>query len=177
MAEQWENIIEYELQFYADFQKHYEDLQEKLYENELNIQYPITHFNPEEGRIHRSCPGTEEQAIRRIEVRESVEAAMKRIEKRINRLNNALSQLDEEEQNLIGYFYLDGTPENYIKKIFGFSNMKELHKAKREALLKVYKIYEKEREDAMYDFRKMLKEERIKRAALFKEQQIKQKFA
>lgn len=153
MSEQWENIMENELDFLYHSPKYEAELKERLYENELSIQYPVTHFDSEQGRIYRSCPGTEEQAIRRIEVREAVEALLEHMNKRIKRLWNAIGQLSEEEQDIISWVYIErDTAELYMARLSGFRTVKDFRNAKQKALRKLLDIYQKEREEAESEF-------------------------
>ncbi|MEH7440472.1 hypothetical protein V7182_23780 [Neobacillus drentensis] len=167
-GEKWERIIEHELHFYINIQEYENKLLERLYESQ-RIQYPGTIFDEEEGRVYLSGPNTEDQALYRMEVRESIEALLKKAVKRINRLNNALAQLSEKEQDVISIFYFErDLPVLHMARTLGFSTQNEFMKKKETVLKKLFSIYEKERSDAHEDFRKALKEERIKKAHLFR---------
>jgi hypothetical protein len=158
MSEQWEKAIETELDFLYHSPEYEAELLDRLRENELNIQYPVTHFDSEQGRIYRSCPGTEEQAIRRIEIREAIEAIMVHMNKRIKRMSNAIHQLSEEEQDLISRVYIErDTPEIYMARSLGFRTIREFRKAKQQALLKLLKIFEKERDERDKEFKEFQK--------------------
>ena len=74
-----ESIIEYEIQFYLKYPEYVADIRDRITENELDIKVPITRYD--EMGIYIYCPSTESQAIRRIEVRESLENALKRMKK------------------------------------------------------------------------------------------------
>jgi hypothetical protein len=166
MNEQWENVIEQEIFFYLNFKEYEAEIHERLRENELDIQYPITRFDEVEGRIYRSCPSTEEQALKRIEVREALTAILERANKRIERLFRAYSQLTEEEQELIHYTYFEPIYTDYrLAVILEFESTKELLQARQEALKKMLHFYESEREERHKEFRQMLKEERKRIAA------------
>jgi hypothetical protein len=166
MNEQWENVIEQEIFFYLNFKKYEAEIHERLRENELDIQYPITRFDEVEGRIYRSCPSTEEQALKRIEVRESLTAILERAKKRIERLFNAYNQLTEEEQELIHYTYFESIYTDYqLAVILEFENTEQLRQARQEALKKMLRFYQSEREERYKEFRQMLREERKRIAA------------
>lgn len=161
MSEQWEKVIETELDFLYHSPEYEAELLDRLRENEMNIQYPVTHFDSEQGRIYRSCPGTEEQAIRRIEIREAIETIMAHMNKRIKRLSNAIHQLSEEEQDLISWVYIErDTPEIYMARSLGFRTIKEFRKAKKQTLLKLLDIFEKERDERDKEFKEFQKVQR-----------------
>jgi hypothetical protein len=161
MAECWENVIVHELLFYANFKQYEAELKDRLKENDLDIKYPTTTFDEEQGRVYRSCPGTEEQAIRRIEVREAIESLHKRATKRMERLAKALQQLDDDEFEIISIAYLEGdiTEKNMVRTA-RFRSKREFHDTKRKALLKMASFFEKDREENVKLFTAQRKEER-----------------
>lgn len=165
MNEQWENVIEQEIFFYLNFKKYEAEIHERLLENELDIQYPITRFD-EAGQIYRYCPSTEQQALKRIEVREALTSLLERAKKRIERLFRAYGQLTEEEQELIHYTYFEPFYTDYrLAVILDFKSTKELRQARQEALKKMLRFYESERKERHKEFRQMLQEERKRIAA------------
>jgi hypothetical protein len=176
MGEQWENIIIHELLFYANFKQFEDELKDRLLENDLDIKYPTTTFDEEQGRVYLSCPGTEEQALRRIEVREAIESIHKRAKKRIERLVNALNQLDEDEFIIISEVYIEGEmTEMELIRTMGFQNKNEFHEAKRRALLKIVSFFEVEREENVKLFAAQRKEERKNQVAAWTRQQQERK--
>jgi hypothetical protein len=167
-GEKWEKVIEYELNFYANIQEYEDRLLEQLYESQV-IHYPVTTFDEDLGRVYRSCPGTEDQALYRIEVRESIEALLKRAVKRINRLNNALAQLKEDELDIISIYYFEkGLSDLRKARTLGFGTVKQFTDKKEKILKKLFSIYEKERAATHKEFYKNLKDELHRKAALFK---------
>jgi hypothetical protein len=174
MSEQWNNeevIIEQEIEFYLNYKKYEEEIQQRLKENELNIQYPVTKYDSDSGRIHRSCPGTEDQAIRRIEVRDALNSILEKAQKRINRLLNAYNQLSKEEQDIVFFNYLDQEyRETDAVSLLGLKSNKELNEAKINTLKKMYFIYQEDRADAYKEFMLIRKAERERKAKLLREQ-------
>lgn len=170
MREHWESVIENELDFLYYAPKYEAEINELLIENELDIQLPVTRFDEEQGRIYIHCPGTEVQALRRIEREEALTKGLERLSKRTDRMWNALSQLSEEDRDLIIWVYIerDGTPERYIASSSGFRTIAEYQKAKKNILLKLLKIYEDERKDLHLEWRETLKKERQKQADLLR---------
>lgn len=166
MSEHWETIIERELDFFYHAPEYEADLKERLYENEITIQYPVTRFDEEEGRVYRSCPGTEEQALRRIEKREAFGTGLKRINERVTRLKNALAQLNEDEREIVFYIYLDRDhpTDRVIAKLLGFRTAKELQDRKKEILCKLLEIYENERKKMLEERRKEIARQYIQNA-------------
>jgi hypothetical protein len=160
MNEQWEKLIEQEIFFYLNFQEYEAEIKERLLENELDIQYPVTRFDAVAGRIYRYCPSTEEQALKRIEVREALTSLLERAKKRVERFWRAYNQLTENEQKLIYYTYFEP-----IYTDLGFKSTKELHQARQEVLKKMLRFYEREREESHKEFQRMLQEEKKQRAA------------
>ncbi|EMI11241.1 hypothetical protein [Anoxybacillus gonensis] len=166
MSEQWEKLIEQEIFFYLNFQEYEAEIKERLLENELDIQYPVTRFDAVAGRIYRYCPTTEEQALKRVEVREALTSLLERAKKRIERLFRAYGQLTEEEQELIHYTYFEPFYTDYrLAVILDFKSTKELRQARQEALKKMLRFYESEREERNKEFQQMVKEERKRIAA------------
>ena len=166
MNEQFEDekVIEYEINFYLNFKNYEQEIYDRLEENELNIQYPITIFDEEQGRVYRECPGTEQQAIRRIEVRDSLNAILEKAKKRITRFQNAYSQLSEDEKDIVYYTYFDEPYEEFqLTRILGLKSVKDLREERKNVLKKLYKIYNKEREDYEKEFKNFLLEERKRR--------------
>jgi hypothetical protein len=168
LIEQWEKVIEYELEFYVNIQEYEDKWLERLYESQM-IRYPTTTFDEEGGRVYLSCPNTEDQALARIEARESIEALLKKAVKRINRLNNALAKLNEEEQDIISIFYFErDLSELHIGRTLGFRTRKEFMDKKEMVLKKLFSMYEKERMKAHQEFKATLKEELQRKAFLFR---------
>lgn len=165
--EHWEKVIEHEIEFYVNIQQYEDRWMGRLYESQA-IHYPTTTFDEEVGRVYLSCPGTEEQAIARIEARESIEALLKKAAKRINRLNNALAQLNEREKDIISIFYFERASELHMVRTLGYSTKNEFVKEKERVLKKLFSIYEKERMQANEEFKTTLKEELHRKAFLFR---------
>ncbi|RDU34697.1 hypothetical protein DRW41_21980 [Neobacillus piezotolerans] len=169
MAEQWEKIIESELEFLRNAPGYEAELNERLRENEMDFKYPTTTFDSEQGRVYRSCPGTEEQALHRIEVRENLQALMNRLLKRANRIFDALNQLDENDREIIIRTYIEmDKPDSYVVRDLGFITAKEFNEAKKRAIKKMFKIYESQRTEAHSEYRRILAIERKKKVAEFK---------
>jgi len=168
MSEHWERVIEHELDFYFNIQEYENKLLERFYESQM-IQYPVTVFDEEQGRVYLAGPNTEDQALYRIETKKSIEALLKKAVKRITRLNNALSQLDELKLDVITLFYLDrDLSELHMARTLEFRTKKEFMKKKEKVLKKLFSIYEKERANTVRDFNRSLKEERIRKADLLR---------
>jgi hypothetical protein len=166
MNEQWEKIIEQEIFFYLNFKKYEAEIHERLLENELDIQYPVTRFDAVAGRIYRYCPTTEEQALKRIEVREALTSLLERAKKRVERFVRAYNQLTKNEQKLIYYTYFEPILTDYrLAVILKFEGTEKLHQARQEALKKMLRFYEREREESHKEFQRMLQEEKKQRAA------------
>ncbi|MED4903963.1 hypothetical protein [Parageobacillus thermoglucosidasius] len=166
MNEQWEKLIEQEIFFYLNFQEYEAEIHERLLENELDIQYPITRFDEVEGRIYRCCPSTEEQALKRIEVREALTSLLERAKKRVERFVRAYNQLTENERELIYYTYFEPIYTDYrLAVILDFKSTKELHQARQAVLKKMLRFYEREREEQNKEFQRMVQEEKKQRAA------------
>jgi hypothetical protein len=166
MNDQWENVIEQEIFFYLNFKKYEAEIHDRLRENELDIQYPVTRFDEVEGRIYRTCPSTEEQALKRIEVRDALTSILEKAKKRIERLFRAYNQLTKVEQELIYYTYFEPIYTDYrLLDILGFESTKKLIQARQEVLKKMFRFYESEREERHKEFRQMLREERKRIAA------------
>jgi hypothetical protein len=166
MSEQWENVIEQEIFFYLNFKKYEAEIYERLLENELDIQYPVTRFDAVAGRIYRYCPTTEEQALKRIEVREALTSLLERAKKRVERFVRAYNQLTKNEQKLIYYTYFEPIYTDYrLVIILDFKSTKELHQARQAVLKKMLSFYESEREEQNKEFQRMVQEEKKQRAA------------
>ena len=166
MNEQWEKLIEQEIFFYLNFQEYEAEIKERLLENELDIQYPVTRFDAVAGRIYRYCPSTEEQALKRIEVREALTSLLERAKKRVERFVRAYNQLTKNEQELIHYTYFEPIYTDYrLAAILKFESTEHLHQARQEVLKKMLRFYESEREEQNKEFHQMLKEERKRIAA------------
>jgi hypothetical protein len=145
--EQWEKVIEYEIRFYLNIEEYKNELIDRYYESQM-IRFPVTQFDEDLGRIYLYCPRTETQAIRRIEGKELIIKLLKRATKRYHRLNNAFSQLTDDEINIISMLYLEGTdhlPKDFIARQLGLKNAKNLDVAKERILNKLLASYEKER--------------------------------
>jgi hypothetical protein len=179
MAEQWEKIIEHEIKFYASFPEYENDLKSRLKENNY-IRYPTTRFDGDTGRIYFSSrPWTEEQVINRIEVQEAIESLLSRAQKRIERLANALGQLNDEEFDLISSVYLDEHPKGMkLHHFAGFRIDAEFQRARRKVLSKMFSIYQKERahlEDEWEQLQKesnaQIREERTRRERAERDEQ------
>lgn len=169
MIEKWEKVIEHELEFYSNIQQYENGLLERYYESQT-IHYPTTVFDEEGGRVFLSCPGTEDQAIARMEAKTAIEALLRKAVKRINRLNRALAQLDKTEMDIISIFYIEkGLSELHMARTLEYRSRKELMNEKTAVLKKLFAIYEKEREEADKEYHKTLKEELKRKAFLFKE--------
>jgi hypothetical protein len=167
-GEKWENVIEYELDFYFNIQEYEDNLMERYYESQV-IHYPVTVFDEDQGRVYLAGRDTEDQAIYRMEVKESIIALLRKAVKRITRLNNAISQLNEDEQDIIWMFYLErDMPELHMARTLGYRTQKEFMKEKEKVLKKLFRIYEKERMQVHQDFKATLKEELRRKAFLFK---------
>ena len=50
----WERIVEYEINFYLHYPKYRREIQDRLIENELNIQYPSIIFDQQLGQVYVS---------------------------------------------------------------------------------------------------------------------------
>lgn len=145
MSEQWENVIEHEIEFYNNYPIFKEDLMEQLYRSQI-IRYPVTIFDEHQGRVYFSNQRTEDQAFRRIEVKEAIESLLNKAQKRIQRFFNAVDQLDELEQDIIWDFYiLKDMPVNRLPRFHGFRTKNDFMKAKQKALKKLFEIYQKDR--------------------------------
>lgn len=145
MTERWEKIIEQELLFYQSYPALEAEIHQKLAENELDIQIPITRID-DTGSLVKYAPSVEAQAIKRVTVRDMLQKRLKRAEKRIVRLLNAINQLSEEEQDIIHFLYLDVSyPVSKVIRLLGYKNIQELYKARDSALKSVLAIYEQER--------------------------------
>jgi hypothetical protein len=167
-GEKWEKVIEYELEFYANIQEYEDRLLRQLYESQM-IQYPGTVFDEEQGRIYLAGPNTEEQALYRIEARESIEALLKKAVKRINRLNNALAQLKEYELDIISIYYFEkGLSDIRKARTLGFRTLKPFMEEKEIILKKLFAMYEEERSARHKKSYKDLKEELQRKAYIFK---------
>ncbi|MGV3465554.1 MAG: hypothetical protein ACO1OT_09710, partial [Heyndrickxia sp.] len=129
-----ESIIEREIEFYLKAPQYVADIKDRLKENELDIQWPMTRF--EEGRIYFYSPRTDVQAIKRIEVRDSLAKALERVKERTKRLENALKQLSDDEDgfDLIWLFYFKKMDEYKISRLLGFKSVKDMQKARDKAL-------------------------------------------
>lgn len=170
MSEQWEKVIEHEIQFCLRANEYESEIYELLQENELNIQWPVTNFDTEQGRVYLHCPSTEDQAIRRIEKKESLNALLKIATKRVERFVRAFQQLNEKEKDIITYTYFEPMQDREFKFVMGIDQFKDIPKVRQHVLRKLFRIYEKERADKHKEFAQTLKEEREKKAeALRKE--------
>src|SRR5690606_17375478 len=144
-----------EFRFFMESDERLKSLDNSLRENGLSIQYPVTRFDQELGRIYRYCPSTEEQALRRIEVKERIELEKKRIKKRNERLLRVFEKLDEFEKGVIWHCFMVpfmGAKHmeitNKIPNPTSEFNQNELEKVKKSAILKIFKAYEEEREES-----------------------------
>lgn len=165
MSEQFEKVLELEIHFYLNFKQYEQEIYDRPQENEMNIHYPITIFDEEQGRIYRQCSGTEQQAIRRIEIRDSLNAILEKAKKRIARFQNAYSQLSDDEKDIVFYTYFDESYKEFqLTRILGLKSVKDLHREQKNVLKKLYKIYNKEREDYEKEFKNFLLEERKRRS-------------
>lgn len=155
MSEHWESIIEIELAYYRNFPVFAAEIQQKLLENDLDIQVATTCIN-ETGNLVSYCESTEQQAIKRVMKRDSLIKQLERANKRINRLFNAISKLSEEEQEVLDYLYIDighNLPYTHIARLLGYKDTRELLKARDSALKSVLKIYESERKQSEIDYK------------------------
>lgn len=164
-----EAIIEHELRFYLKYPEFVADINDRLRENELDIKYPVTRFG--DTGVYRYCPGTEAQALKRIEVRENLTKGLERLRKRTERFNNAFKQLDEDEQDLLYMLYFEKMNESKVARFLGYKNTSCMNKARREALLKILQIYNGERYQAASEFRELMREKRKRKAMEWAEQQ------
>jgi hypothetical protein len=152
MTECFEKIIELEIDFYNNFPEYKEELLEQMRYKQA-IQYPVTHFDEEQGRVYLSCSGTEEQALQRIEAKEATKITLKFARKRIQRLHNAISQLEKDERYIIQSFYFwKMDPYKCLNRFSQFKTVQDFMKAKEQVLKKLFSIYEEERaaEDEEY---------------------------
>jgi hypothetical protein len=165
MKERWTKIIENEIDFILNFEKYEEEIKELLLENELNIQYPVTRFDSEEGRMYRACPDTEAQALYRIEKRESLNALIERGNKRIQRFFKAYQRLNSDEQDLIYYTYFNPEYQDHrLIKVLDYQSTKELRKTREKVLEKLMELFDEDRVERHEEFKAMLKEERKQKA-------------
>jgi hypothetical protein len=166
-GERWESVIELEIDFYLNFSKYKQEINESLKENELDIKYPVTRY--ENGEVFRSCPGTEQQALHRIERRDALNAILQRASKRISRLFNAMEQLNELEHNVLYFLYFNKTfTLHELARLLDFKNIYELQKTKKTALKTLYKMYKQEREEKGQKYNLYLIEERKKKIQIYK---------
>lgn len=169
LNEQWEKIIEYELEFYSNIQQYEDRLLERYYESQA-IHYPTTVFDEDSGKVYLTCPGTEEQAIARMEAKAAIEGILRKAVKRINRLNRALAQLEKDELDIISIFYIErDLSELHMARTFGFRTKKEFMDRKTKVLKKLFAMYVKERKEVEIEFKRTLKEEIRRKAYLFQE--------
>jgi hypothetical protein len=165
MKEQWTKIIENEIDFILNFEKYEEEVNELLLENELNIQYPVTRFDSEEGRMYRSCPDTETQALYRIEKRESLNSLIEHGKKRISRFFRAYNKLNDDEWDLIYYTYFERIyKDNRLIKVLDYKSIKDLQKAREKVLEKLMDFYDADRIESQKEFKAMAREARKQRA-------------
>lgn len=166
--EKWEKVIEHELDFYINIQAYENELVERYYESQM-IKYPSTVFDEDQGTVYLSGPNTEDQALYRMEVKEAIQNLLRKAVKRINRLNNAIAQLEEIEQDIISMFYLErDLTELQMARTLGFRTRNEFLKKKEAALRKLFAIYEQERTKRHAELHKTLKEEIKRKVELFK---------
>lgn len=164
MSERWEQIAESEILFYLRFQEFEEEIRDLIYENEANIQLPVTHFDSVEGRVFRYCPGTEEQALRRIERREVLQSALARGLKRKDRFLSFYNTLTEEEKDVIYYTYFEKRSNRDFKFLLELRSVKDVPLLKRKVLKKLYSLYEKERAERDSERKRLLQQERKEKA-------------
>lgn len=162
--EQWEKIIESEIQFYLNVQEYENDLLNRYYESQV-IHVPVTTYDEDLGRVYLSCPTTEEQVISRMESKAAIENLLRRAAGRINRLNRALAQLTPEELDVISVYYFEGfTSELRMARTLGFKTVKDFIREKDRVLKKVFECYQEERDMALVDA-KIAADEELKRKA------------
>lgn len=160
--EHWEKVVENEIIFYLNYEKQYKrEIEEQLLENEWNFQYPMTYVNEAEGRLYRTCPTTEQQAIQRIEVRESLNRLLDRAQERLKRLFHHFNELQAPEQKVLKLLYFTGGMSDYqIVSELGLQNRLEVEDAKISALRSLYRLYQEDRKDCENEFRNLLRESR-----------------
>lgn len=149
MSEHWEKIIEYEIEFFVNIDEYESRLREWYYESQL-IQYPVAVYDEGTGQIYHRCPGTEAQALSRIESKELLESRLKQADKRWKRLNNAFKQLTDKEINLVSFLYFEETkhiPKSIAAGVLGYSTVRNMMTAKERILKKLFAIYEKDRRE------------------------------
>ena len=158
--ENWKENFFVEFEFYRNFSTLNQELTDLLKENEMNIQLPMTRY--EDGQMFYGCPTTEDQVINKIRREESLKNLQNKAQKRVDRLLNALEQLNEDERTVLYYLEMKQgylSPEQLLEEC-GVKNTAELMTIKETALANLSRIYSKEREGRQLDYQKMLLEER-----------------
>lgn len=168
--ERWENVVEHEIQFYLNFSEYETEIKERLLENELDIQLPTTIFDEELGRVYIRCPSTEDQALKRIEVRDSLNALLEKGKKRAERVLRSYYSLSDHEQEIIFYTYFEPLSDREFSHYLSVRPMKNIPKVKQRALRELFRIYEKDRAEQNKEWAETLKIERQKMADSLRQQ-------
>lgn len=168
MTEHWEVIIESEINFYLHFAKYKEELQERLFENEQDIQFHTTVFDSEVGCIYRRCLGTEDMAFKRILVRDALHHLLEKADKRMMQL---FSPLNARNKVVLRCCYLepDKTDGEWMRQL-GLQNEVQLQKEKEHALKALYRLNVEDRKKSEDEFKVVILEECRQRAAVWKRQ-------
>lgn len=155
MTEHWEWIMERELNFYLHFAEYKDGLQERLFENEMDIEVPVTRFDAEAGCIYRHCLGTEDMAIKRILVRDALHHLLEKAEKRMTHLAQLFSLLDARNKVVLRCCYLD-TNKTDVERMrqLGLKNKEQLQQEKEQALKALYSHFVSERQERLLQERK-----------------------
>ncbi|WP_050613372.1 hypothetical protein [Bacillus testis] len=170
MAEHWENVISEEFRLLRGFPEFQRNINDLLLENELNIQWPITQY--EHGEVYYCCPGTEAQALDRIEREALLRKTLAVRTKKINRLLAAMDKLEPIQAAVVRYMELDHTSLNAEQLALDcdIHNLVQLCKVWDEGIHSLYKIYQQERIAAESEERLRRAEARRQMAASLKEQ-------
>lgn len=163
--EQWERIIEIEIDYYVNVQKYENELLERYYESQI-IRMPSTLFNEEEGIMYIKSCSTEDQALYRMEMQELTKRLIQQIINRVNRLGRALEHLTDDEMDIISICYLENSELSGLQmaRSLGYRTLKEFAKEKDRVLRKLYTWYIEDREHTTHLSNVEAKEETKRKA-------------
>lgn len=97
----WEIMAENEINFYLKKEKYIADVKDRLIELEDDIMFPIVKYDDVLGRISFYVPTVEDEVLRRERIRESLNAGLKHIERRVKTIETALSTLNEVDRAVL----------------------------------------------------------------------------
>lgn len=147
-------LIRLELDLYRRSYEIEQEIHAALKELWEDVGPGVTHYDYELGRMSMSSPSAEQQALQILYREEGLKAKLNSLNKRVERLKQAISQLDYKSRRILTATILNGVKIGY--------NLEEVEKA----LLCLYEKWSRDREKRIDQRIKERKRETVEKARL-----------